>query len=83
MLLYMKAVPSFESNLLNYIEYLNEAIILGSQYYLLIFATDLPDDEFRAKLGLGFCIIVILHFVSTFIAKLIASFLKLYPSIRA
>jgi hypothetical protein len=76
------AQPPFESRVLNYIELGNEVMILACQYFMLVFASDLPNELIRSTLGLDFSILILVHLIIGFIALLIAKIISAIPKIK-
>ena len=57
-------------------------MILSCQYFMLVFACDLPNELVRSSLGLNFSILVLVHLIIGFIALMIAKIISVVPKIK-
>ncbi len=74
--------PPFDTKMLNYIELANEVMVMGCQYFMMVFAFDIEGETMRSQLGFQFSMLVLVHLIVGFLALLITKIIKAIPAIK-
>ncbi len=57
-------------------------MVMACQYFMLVFACDITDENLRASLGFNFSMLVLAHLIIGFLALIITKFIKKLPTIK-